>query len=167
VAACSSPCLSWASQPRPTDHSQKEPASGRRVRDFISHRSVPVDHMKAKPADRKACSLRPTYIHVIVMYQSNVFRAHTFWFIFIRVEIHRRLHSSATCIGRKAHGIPMMGNHLCRSHTSSIFSNNCRAVGGLLKCIHTYESSCTSSQLCRVHNGLSKDAYLKNDQGVM
>jgi hypothetical protein len=29
---------------------------------------VPVDHMKAKPADRKACSLRPTYIHAIVMY---------------------------------------------------------------------------------------------------
>jgi hypothetical protein len=64
--------------------------------------------MKAKPADRKACSLRPTYIHVIVMYQLNMFRAHTFWFILMRVEIHWRLHSSAPCIGRKAHGVPMM-----------------------------------------------------------
>jgi hypothetical protein len=64
--------------------------------------------MKAKPTDRKARSLRSTYIHALVMHQSNVFRDHKLWYILMRVEIHRWLHSSATCIGRKAHGIPMM-----------------------------------------------------------
>jgi hypothetical protein len=105
----------------PAQTCQREPT---RVRDFIFYLSVPVDDTRAKPADRKACSLRPTYIHAIVMYQSNVFRAYTYWYILMRVEIHPWLHSSATCIGRKAHGIPMMQQeHRASAHAVKSSSN--------------------------------------------
>jgi hypothetical protein len=119
VAACLFPHRSWASQPDlPITVRKNRPGGGTCVISLAisCYQRVQVDHMKAKPADRKTRSLRSTYIHALVMYQSNVFRAYTYWYILMRVEIHRWLHSSATCIGRKAHGIPMMSRGLQLEH---------------------------------------------------
>jgi hypothetical protein len=118
VAACKlSPHRSWAFQPDlPITVRKNRPGGGTCVISLAisCYQWVPVDHMKAKPADRKTRSLRSTYIHALVMYQSNVFRVYTYWYILMCVEIHRWLHSSATCIGRKAHGIPMMKDAMAR-----------------------------------------------------
>jgi hypothetical protein len=53
---------------------QKNLPQGRKSVISLVHRSVPVDRVKSKTADRSGRSPRPTYICVIVIHGSNVFR---------------------------------------------------------------------------------------------